>query len=338
VNEMVHEYEAINKVNIRGVARGPITRLILPNAYGCLACSIPLDRYAIFSYLIRAIASTERQYDVLDEARFLQSTTSYIYETGTPVHMQISGTQTLCSDGSTIVKRMTYPADYTSVTTGPLAQMRSDAMYQHSAVVESITQVYGPNESPAQAKTISGTYTEYAQPAPTGKYLPVVQRALELPEPTPNLTVAAPSLPPLGRYVDKVYLSYYPASANLQQAQIVHDVPTSYVWGYQNTLPIAKIENASASQVQAALTAMNVDPNTVNIDADLRSAFAQLRARLPMARVTGMTYAPLVGMTSQTDANGRSFFYEYDALGRLLRTRDEQNRILTQTEYHYARP
>ena len=54
------------------------------------------------------------------------------------------------------------------------------------------------------------------------------------------------------------------------------------------------------------------------------------------AQMTTMTYRPLVGVTSQTDPSGRTTTYEYDALGRLLRVRDEQGRILTQQEYKYA--
>jgi|GEM_PF-5212093 len=56
------------------------------------------------------------------------------------------------------------------------------------------------------------------------------------------------------------------------------------------------------------------------------------------AHMTSYTYDPVVGMTSQTDPAGRTATYEYDALGRLLRVRDEQNRIQAQQEYHYARP
>jgi len=48
------------------------------------------------------------------------------------------------------------------------------------------------------------------------------------------------------------------------------------------------------------------------------------------------THEPMVGVTSQTGADGRTIFFEYDALGRLVRTRDEQGRMLSQQQYHYA--
>ena len=54
------------------------------------------------------------------------------------------------------------------------------------------------------------------------------------------------------------------------------------------------------------------------------------------ARMTTYTHAPLVGLTSQADPSGRTVTYEYDGLGRLLRTRDEQGRILSQQQYHYT--
>ena len=55
-------------------------------------------------------------------------------------------------------------------------------------------------------------------------------------------------------------------------------------------------------------------------------------------QMTSFTHIPLVGVTSQTNPSGRVITYEYDELNRLLRTRDEQGRILSQQQYHYARP
>jgi len=48
------------------------------------------------------------------------------------------------------------------------------------------------------------------------------------------------------------------------------------------------------------------------------------------------THEPLDGLLSNTDPSGRAISYEYDDSGRLVRTRDEQGRILSQQQYHYA--
>lgn len=56
------------------------------------------------------------------------------------------------------------------------------------------------------------------------------------------------------------------------------------------------------------------------------------------AQLTTYTYEPTVGVTSHTDPMGRTVTYEYDSLNRLVGTRDEQGRILSQQQYHYAGP
>ncbi|PSL42842.1 hypothetical protein CLV51_11058 [Chitinophaga niastensis] len=54
------------------------------------------------------------------------------------------------------------------------------------------------------------------------------------------------------------------------------------------------------------------------------------------ATITTYTYLPLIGITSETDENGRTVFNEYDPLGRLCFVKDEHKNILKRICYNYA--
>lgn len=78
--------------------------------------------------------------------------------------------------------------------------------------------------------------------------------------------------------------------------------------------------------------------NTVRLTATAATRLDDVRLCPADARLTSYTHDPLLGLTSQTGPDGRAVFYEYDAQGRLQRVRDEQGRVLSETEYQYAHP
>lgn len=124
---------------------------------------------------------------------------------------------------------------------------------------------------------------------------------------------------------------------------------TSYLWGYNQTYPIIKVENIDYTTLNTAVYSVgggNLEillmaigdlksDNQKNLwktfDTDLRTALQSTST----AMVTTYTYKPLVGITSQTDPNGVTTYYEYDDFGRLSAIRDQNRNILKTYSYHY---
>lgn len=116
---------------------------------------------------------------------------------------------------------------------------------------------------------------------------------------------------------------------------IVEDgLPIAYLYGYDYTLPVAKVVGATYAEVKA-----RVDPATIQSKDDdaLRQALAPLRS-LSQAQVTVYTYDPLVGITSATDPNGRTTIYHYDDLNRLEWIENEEGHVVQKLDYQYTSP
>jgi YD repeat-containing protein len=109
-----------------------------------------------------------------------------------------------------------------------------------------------------------------------------------------------------------------------------------YLWGYRGRYPVAKIENATYSQVIAT----GVDPAILqslsSSDEKRRRELDKLRQGLPDALVTTYLYRPIIGLKQVTDARGNNLYYDYDTQGRLGSVKDTHGKIVKLYQYGYA--
>ena len=132
----------------------------------------------------------------------------------------------------------------------------------------------------------------------------------------------------------KITFDNYDSLGNLRQYTPESGIPITYIWGYNQTQPIAKIENATYDQVQQYETNLQTLSNGTN-EAALLAALNALRTNLPGAMVTTYTYKPLIGVSTITDAKGDQITYSYDSFNRLQFVKDKSGNILSENQYNY---
>ncbi|WP_281335987.1 RHS repeat domain-containing protein [Flavobacterium eburneipallidum] len=127
----------------------------------------------------------------------------------------------------------------------------------------------------------------------------------------------------------------YDSKGNIASVSKTNDLEIIYIWGYKQTQPVAKIENATQAQITALSLNMTLINDSSTTDSAMQTELQKLRTGLPHAMVTTYTYKPLIGISTITDPKGDTVTYNYDAFGRLQNVKDKDGNILSENEYHY---
>jgi len=237
--------------------------------------------------------------------------TNKTYNYNNPDHLQLSSEVTASSEGEVLETRYFYPHD-ALVSTEPAV---TDLIAKNIISIPLVTEKFKGGDKLQQQKT---AYKNWGNNLLLPELLQVA-KGDDIPETRVRFTK-----------VDN-------ATGNVQEFQMENGMKVSYIYGYNNTLVVAKIENKEYNTISTSLiTPIQNATNTGNETA-LRNALTNLRSNSTMASamVTTYTYKPLIGVTSITDPKGDTVFYEYDSEGRLEYVRDKDNNLLSSYKYHY---
>lgn len=265
--------------------------------------------YSVWKYLKK---STELTYDK-NGANPVSTITDYNYNN--PVHAQLSSIITTNSEGEMYKTKHFYAQDLEMAGKPYIADLVSGNRIQEPLA----TQTYIGDTK------LSEKITLFDKSASTSNLLlPKVRYAAKFPNELPNIAS-------IGNLEKKITYDRYDQKGNILQYTVENGLPVSILWGYNKTLPIAKIENATNVEIATALGV--ADLNMIN-ESNL-GAINNLRAALPTAMITTYTHIPLVGVSTITDPKGDRITYTYDSFGRLQFVKDKLDNILSQNQYNY---
>ncbi|MGE7774254.1 RHS repeat domain-containing protein [Chitinophaga sp. NPDC101104] len=248
------------------------------------------------------------------------------------------------SDGSLSKEYYTYPKEYApgnaaidnlirkNIVSVPIetVKLKEQPLGTLSITGGSLTNYYPTGWGKVQS--ISKLETNQAIPGPLFKFSNAP--AGQLPASMNATQFAADA-----RYKARELFNNYDAYGNPTEKQKANDVKEVYLWGYNGTYPVAKVVGSDYATVSGLINQSMLDNAGAYTDVQIRAELNKIRtwfASNGQVNVSTYTYAPLIGMTSQTDANNFTTFYEYDSFGRLVSVRDHNNKILKKMEYGYA--
>ena len=135
----------------------------------------------------------------------------------------------------------------------------------------------------------------------------------------------------------------YDVRGNLLQYTTKDGIPTSIIWGYNGTQPIAKVVGLVYSVVSgmasSIVDASNLDASDPSTEGALIIALDNFRKNSSLLnyQITTYTYDPLIGVTSITPPSGSREVYLYDTANRLkeIRENNSSGKVLKEFKYNY---
>jgi YD repeat-containing protein len=298
-------------------------------------------------------------------------------------HKQLTLIAAKNSENDSVFTQMTYPQDYADGTSGALDVMKSNHIVNQ--IVEKLSWQKTPS---AQISLLSALKTDFRILSGETRPQSLKGARISVPVVTTNPRATAASL-----YEERLQYINYDDYRNLTEHALKDGTRISYVWGENGTVPIAKADHATATQIfhtsfeedtQATTlyqrtgnkskamnggayalpvssvpalagnyilsywtkngtsawvyrekNIQNYQPGNTMATDPVTGYLDEVRVYPQGAAMTTYTYEPLVGITSITDTNNVTVYFEYDGFNRLQCKRDQDRNILECYDYQY---
>ncbi|MDY8138776.1 hypothetical protein [Aquimarina sp. 2201CG5-10] len=251
----------------------------------------------------------------------ITTTTKYHYDN--TFHRLPTRTEVTDSEGSQMLTKTYYPDDVTNVSSLPGGNLSQ----QEYNAINDLKRVY-------QNQSATPIQVESYKKEGSQEILLSRQRTL-FKDWGSNLIL--PEIVQLGKsndaLQDRVEYLDYDNHGNALEVSKADGSHISYIWGYNQEYPIAKVENATRSEIEALSGfGANFHTGTTGLTSTQENS---LRTDLPNAMVTTYTYDPLIGVTSITDPRGYTIYYQYDQFNRLQYVKDAEGNLVSENQYNY---
>ncbi|MBN1951789.1 MAG: hypothetical protein JW801_11350 [Bacteroidales bacterium] len=293
----------------------------------------------------------------------MTNSVSKAYDAATTRHKMMTSSTSLTSLGDVITTKLIYPTNYeypneTNEFVYDLDLKNIISNPVESYTIKNSSEVIGGSH---HVYNTDGLITEsYKLKHVPGLVLETIGSGNETYYPSNSYNYGNYSMD--GNYDLKYQVDEYDCFGNVLQYQYKNNIKIGFLWGYNNSLPVVKIENIGNIQYNSSLLEYVTTTYTnyssiddylfsqqlISSEGGLIEAAATawesfcsevkegVAIQSPDAQLTFYTYKPGVGITSITDPKGQTIYYKYDDFGRLQYTVDNKGNIMQKHEYNYV--
>lgn len=269
-------------------------------------------------YSQRYLASEVKTTTKYDQNKIV-SMSSTTYDENYPLPKTVKSIVNESGSENLLIKQTSYPHDFSSSL---MTNLKNANRIAEPVIQKTIRKIDDAQEDLTSQEVLYNTFTK-------GSKSLILPRAVQTIKGTPTTS---------NLFEEKIQFHDYDKFGNPLESSKKEGTHTVYLWGYNYTKPIAKIENATYSDVMTALGKNSTETLEYlqnYIPQSLTNEIQKIRSNLSSAMVTSYVYKPLIGLSSVVDPRGTSLSYEYDDLNRLKRIKDQDQNVVEEYCYGY---